>query len=281
MSWFVLSLLYVILGSSANILRKILLRDVRSDAVGSAVLFQFMGTIIVAIFAIWHGFTFPPISKYPINFILNASLWGLSTLGLFKAYQYIEASEVTILLTFESVVTILAAIVFLHEKFTSLNVVGTVFIILAVVYMSQTSTKLKFNKGVLYALGSGILAGFAIVNDTFMLKHADTLSYLTVGFFLPGLFILLLRPKVVTKMKPLLQFAVLKKNALFTLIYTIGGIFFYLAISRGGEASQVNTIAQANVVVTVLLAALFLNERDHIFKKFVCAILVTIGVLLL
>ena len=56
---------------------------------------------------------------------------------------------------------------------------------------------------------------------------------------------------------------------------------FYFAIKEGGEASQVNTIAQAQVVLTVLFSAMFLNERDHLLKKFFCAILVTIGVLLL
>lgn len=281
MSWFALSLIYVLLASVANILRKIMLRDDRSDAIGSAIIFQFLGAAIVAVFALWHGFIFPPIREYPLNFFLNASLWGLSTLWLFKAYQYIEASEVTILLTLESVVTIIAAQIFLHEKFTPINILGTILIIFAVVFMSYASNKLKFNKGVLYTLGSSLLAGVAIVNDTFMLKHADTLSYLTLGFFLPGVFIFLLRPKVIMKMKPLFKPILFKKNALFTLVFTLAGICFYLALGSGGEASQVNTIAQASVVFTVLFAALFLNERDYLLKKFTCAILVTIGVLLL
>ena len=215
---------------------------------------------IVAVFALWHGFIFPPIREYPINFFLNASLWGLSTLWLFKAYQYIEASEVTILLTLEAVVTIIAAQFFLHEAFTFINVIGTILIIIAVIYMSLGSSKMKFNKGVAYAFGSSIVAGFAVVNDTFMLKHADTLSYLTLGFFLPGVFIFLLRPKVIMKMKPLFQLTLLKKNAIFTLIFTLAGISFYLALGSGGEASQVNTIAQASVVLTVILAAVFLTN---------------------
>lgn len=281
MSWFVLSLISVVLAAISNILRKILLRDDKSDAVGSAIIFQFMGSLIVSIFAIFHGFILPPITKYPLNFLLEASLWGTSTLMLFKAYQYIEASEVTILMTLESVCTIVAAQIFLHERFTPINIAGTVILMSAVISMSQESAKIKFNRGVLYTLIAALTAGVAIVNDTFMLKHVDTLSYLVVGFFLPGVFIFLTKPKVIKKMKPLFQPALLKKNAIFTFVYTISGILFYLAITSGGEASQVNTITQASVVLTVILASTFLNERTHLLRKFVCAILVTIGVLLL
>lgn len=32
---------------------------------------------------------------------------------------------------------------------------------------------------------------------------------------------------------------------------------------------------------SIILAAIFLKERDHLVKKFICAVLVTIGVLLI
>src|ERR1700722_10657110 len=104
MSWFILSLIYVFLGSFANILRKILLRDDKSDAIGSAILFQLMGAVIIGIIAYVHGFILPPIQTYSLNFLFTAGFWGLSTLTVFKAYQYIEASEVTIITTLEAIV---------------------------------------------------------------------------------------------------------------------------------------------------------------------------------
>jgi drug/metabolite transporter (DMT)-like permease len=281
MSWFVLSIIYVLFASIANILRKMLLRDEKSDAVGPAIIFQVMGSVIIAVFAFWHGFVFPPITKYPINFFLLASLWGLATLCLFKAYQYIEASEATIVITLEAVVTIVAAGLILHEIFTFVNIIGTAFIIFAVVYLSYTSSKITFNKGVLYAIGYAVFAGLAVVNDAFMLKHVDVLSYLTLGFLLPGLFLMAIYPKVMMRPKQLLQPVLLKKNFIFTLPFALSAVAFYHAIAYGGEASQVNTIAQASVVLTVIFAAIFLKERDHLLKKCVCAILVTIGVLLL
>src|SRR5579864_2907644 len=121
MSWFVLVLLYVLLASFANILRKILLRDDRSDIYVSAIIFQYLGGIIVGIFAVIHGFVPPPLSTYPINFLLTTILWGFANLCIFKAYQEIGASEVTIITSLQAIVTIFSGIFFLHEYFTFLN----------------------------------------------------------------------------------------------------------------------------------------------------------------
>ena len=281
MSWFVLSLIYVVLASFGNIFRKILLRDDKSDAVGAAIIFQWLGCAICIIVAFWHGFHMPPVREYPVNFLLNMTLWGCATLFLFKAYKHVEASEVTILLTLESIVTIVTATSFLHESFSFINAIGAFLIIVSVITLSQVSGKMKFNKGVIYAIASSLFAGVAVVNDTFIIKHSDTLSYLVIGFFLPGLFILITNPTVIKRMKPLFQPVLLLKNFIFTTFITIAAIAFYIAVASGGEISQVNAIAQSSVVLTVLLAAIFLRERDHLLKKFICAILVTIGVLLL
>ena len=281
MSWFALALVYVLLASFGNIFRKILLRNDKSDAVGAAIIFQFLGCAICLIVALWHGFQMPPVREYPVNFLFNMILWGCSTLFLYKAYKHIEASEVTILFTLESVVTIVTATTFLHETFTYLNVLGAALILIAVIVMSQTSGKMKFNKGVMFATISSLFAGTAVVNDAFIIKHADTLSFLVIGFFLPGVFMLIINPTVVKRMKPLFKPALFIKNFIQTAFVAFGAMAFYLAISYGGEASQVNTIAQAAVVLTVILAAIILKERDHLWKKSICAILVTIGVLLL
>lgn len=281
MNWFFLAILYVFFGSLANIFRKILLKDDRSDALGSAIIFQILGAFIIGVVALLHGFIFPSIQLYSLNLLLNAILWGIATLTLFKAYQYIEASEVTIITTIEAIVVIITAHFFLHESFTLANVIGTVLIILAVSYISHVSSTIKFSKGVLFAVGSSFFAGLGVVNDTFMLRHSDPLSYLAIGFLLPGLFLFVVHPKIIIKMKPLFQPSLLKKNIIFTSAYSFAAIAFSLSLVTGGEASQVGTIAQSNVVMTVILATVILNERDHLLKKLICAILVTIGVLLM
>lgn len=281
MSWFVLALIYVFLASFANILRKILLRDDKIDAFASAIIFQYLGGIIAGIFAVIHGFVLPPLSTYPLNFLLTTVLWGLATLCMFKAYQEIEISEVTIITSLQAIVTIFSGIFFLREFFTFLNSLGAILIIVSVILISQNKGKFRINKGIIYSLLYCLLAGFATTNEAYIVHHYDVLSYLTMAFFFPGTFLLLINPKVLQKMKYVLQPVVLRRNIIFSFVYTIAGIVYLYALAIGGQVSQVGTIAKSSVVITVILATFFLKERKHFVKKIICAILVTIGVLLL
>jgi uncharacterized membrane protein len=55
----------------------------------------------------------------------------------------------------------------------------------------------------------------------------------------------------------------------------------YHAYAVGGVTSEVNFAISSETIFTVLLASLLLKERDHMYVKIVCAILVTVGVYLL
>src|SRR6185312_10140000 len=165
MTWFYLALLSVVGSAVANIFRRVAMKNDESDAIASAVIFQFIGAIVVGVFAIWHGFIMPPIAKYPINIILQAILWGSATLFLFKASSYLEASETAIIATLSSVVTILGAMLFLRESFSLIFTIGTILIILSVAYLSYEHKKVSFNKGILFVLGYCLLAGLGYTND--------------------------------------------------------------------------------------------------------------------
>lgn len=283
MLWFYLVLFSVLGTAIANIYRRIAMKYDKSDALASAILFQVMGTVVVGIFAFSHGFVLPPIAHYPFNFLLATVLWGFATLSLFKASHYLEASETAIIAAASSVVTIISSVVVLHEHFGFVYIIGTVLIMISVFYITHSTKKMTLNKGTFFALAYCLLAGLANTNDAFMLKysHSDTLSLLTVGFFLPGVFYVLIKPSIVKKIKPLLVFSHFSKVFLLTFCYSLAAIAYFFAISIGGQASQVSPINQSSIILTVLIGALFLNERDHLLKKVICTLLVTVGVILL
>lgn len=283
MTWFYLVLLSVVGTAIANIFRRVAMKYDKSDAIASAIVFQLVGALIVGIFAFWHGFVMPPIARYPLNVILQAVLWGSATLSLFKASQYLEASETAIIAAGNSVITIVSSIFFLHEHFGPIFIIGTALIIFSVMYISHQTKKMTFNKGTLYALAYCLLAGVANTNDAYMLKysHSDTLSLLTIGFLAPGIFLFFVKPTVVKKMKSLLHISYFSKIFLLTFFYALAAIAFFFAIHVGGQASQVSPINQSAIILTVLIGALFLNEKDHLLKKIFCTFLVTVGVILL
>jgi uncharacterized membrane protein len=225
----------------------------------------------------------PPIAQLPLNFFLMAGLYGLGTVFIFKALQLIEASEVTIITTTRSVITIISALILLHEVFNLSKIIGTALIIGAILLISKTkSANLKFNKGVFWALAMALCYGLAVTNDTFILRHmTNVYAYTAISFLLPGLFLLLINPRSTTKLGFLLQPIVLRNMFLMTLLYSIAAIAFFSALGAGANASQIGPINQSSVVLTVLIAAIALNERDQLWKKLLSAVLVFFGVMLL
>lgn len=283
MLWFYLALISIFGSAVANIFRRVAMRGESVDPVASVIIFQFIGAILVGILAFGHGFVIPPITKYPINFLLQAILWGSATLMLFKASQYLEASQAAIVTAGSSVITIISAVIVLHEHFNILFILGTALILFSIFYISHGLGKIRFNKGMVYALLYCLIAGLAFTNDAFMLRkfHTDTLSLLTIGYLAPGLYLLLIQPQAIKKMKPIFKKSYFVKLFLLTMFYVLGGIAYFFAVAIGGQASQVAPISQASIIITVLLGAIFLGEKDYLLRKIACTMLVTIGVILL
>ncbi len=257
------------------------MKDEQSDAHAYSIAFQILGAVVVAVFSVFRGFEMPPITQYPINYFLLAVLYGLGTLFLFKALKSLEASELTIITSVRSVVTIVSAVFLLGEVFDFNKTIGTTLILLSAYLVSKESIGVKFNKGVLYALGMALFYGLGITNDAFLLKQAEVFSYLVIGFLFPGLFLIAVKPTALLRLNQFLKPRVFLKMLLLVIVYAAAAACFYLALEQGANASQATPILQATVITTVILAAIFLKERDHLFKKFICAVLVTIGILLL
>jgi drug/metabolite transporter (DMT)-like permease len=281
MPWFALTIFSVLFFSVASLLQKVLMKDDKSDPHAYSIVFQILGGILVGALALWRGFVMPPIAQFPINFLLLTVLYGSGTLFLFKAFKYIEASEVTIITSTRSIVTIVSAVLLLGEVFDFKKGIGTVLILISAYLVTQKSKGFKFNKGVLYALGMAVCYGLAITNDTFLLKYVNIFSFLTIGFLFPGFFLIAVKPKALLGLGQFLKPKIFTRMLILTVFYASGSSFFYFAIENGAKASQITPILQSSVITTVVLAAIFLGERDNLLKKFVSALLVTIGVLLI
>lgn len=281
MLWLVFALVSVCALSVATILQRKLLKDEKSDSHVYAIAFQLGCAALVAVYAFIHGFSLPQFLSMPWNFLLMAVLYGSGTWLLFRALKTTEASEVTIVTSIRAVVTVLSAILFLHEPFGLMRAFGMLLVLGSVILVSWHGEKVRFSKGTLFSLGMAVCYGLAVTNDAFILKTADPLSYTAVSFLLPGLFLVITKPTALKKLPLLFTKKLFWKIALMCLIYSTASIAFYLALSVGAPASQLGPINQMSVVFTVLLASLFLNERENIGRKILAALLAVAGVLLL
>jgi len=282
MSWFILIMISVFSLSITNLLQRVLMKDKKSDPVAYGLAFQWLSAFLIGIYAFWNGFVLPPVRELPFNFILSAVSFGFGTIILFKALKTTEVSEVTVLFSSRGLWVIAIAILFLGESFDIQKIIGTFLILAAILLVFFEREKIKFRKGGLYALLGAFFYGIGIPNDAFIIsRSADVPSYLAFTLLLQGIVIFLSKPSVIKKMKLFLHKDTLTKMLLIGIFFSIFLISFYLAYQSGGNISQLSPISQSAVIVTVVLAAIFLKERKHLIRKIIAAFFVSIGVLLL
>lgn len=257
------------------------MKDDKSNPYSYAIIFHLLLGVLVFIFGLVRGVDFSLFSGNVYMLLLASALWGACQVFLFKALQLLEASEVTVISDTRVIFTIIASVIFLGEVFTGWNILGSILILATTLLVVDMRKGFKFNKGVWYTLAMAFFGGLAIVADSANVQQYDVLAYSTFSNFLSGLFILAFYPKSLRQWGHFVQPSFLVKMVPLAAFSATQGVLYLLALTHGGNTAQVGTIRQASVIVTVLLAVIFLNERGKLWQKFVAAILVTVGVLLL
>ena len=138
-----------------------------------------------------------------------------------------------------------------------------------------------FGKGTWYAVITALFYGLAVTNDAFILKTYDAVSYTALILFFPGILLLALRPRAIYGFRQLKNLRFSKNMILLSLFYSAQAIAYYVALEVGVAASQLAIIYKSNIILTVILATIFLREKERIIGKLFAALLVTVGVLLI
>jgi len=285
MSWPLLAFINIITAAVVVLLERVLLKDENSNPVASAIIFQFGLGVMALLAAVGLGrFSWPTFAAHP-EFVwlfgLAALLWTGSTLFNFKAAKKIGAGEITILGASSSIIAIFLSVLFLGEVLKISTIAGTALILLAVWLINREKLSFNSREGVILALVGAACAGVAVVIDASILRTYDVFSYVAIMSFLPGLILVCVFPKQITKIPALLKPKQFLFMSVFCFIYTIQGLSYYLAFQNGAPMSQLTPLSKSSIILTVILAAIFLQEKSNLKQKVVAALLVTVGAVLL
>ena len=281
MDWFTLALISMVSLSLANIFQRVLMKDNNSDPFAYGIVFQFLAAIFIGIFAVINGFVMPPLKEVGIYLLFTGILYAGFVLFILKAYQTSQASEVTLVMTSRVIWTVLGAVLLLGETLTITKLIGISIIIGAIIFVFYEGKKIKYSKGIQYALLAAACFGLGFVNDAFILQKAEAISYTAIAFALPGIMLLLYKPSAILKLKAFANMKLLGKMMLLSIFQSTAALTIYFAYQKGGDASQLGPMGLSVVILTIILAAIFLGERNNVIKKVIAAILVMIGVYLL
>lgn len=251
-----------------------------SDPVLFTITFQFILTLVVLAYALIMGFEFPPPSFLWPRLLLSAVLYAVGSLCNFYASRHLPAGENSILAASGILITIGLGVTVLGNSFSLFNSIG-VLLILASIIILYGGGRMRLNRGVVYALGVAVFYSLAVINDVIIIRSYNPISFLPVMSFLPGVVLAFIFPKKAVKIGKLMNRKSLSHIVVYSVFYGISGITYYQALYTGASISQLSPISRASIIITVILGALFLGERDNLVRKVMSAVLVSGGVLLL
>lgn len=281
MSWQLLTAISVLALSFSVLLQRILLSRDKIDPYAYAVVFQGLVGVILVIAAISIGFKLPNIETLLAPALIAIFAFGVGHIAYAKTLQVVEASAFSVLFATQAIWIMLFGILLFHEPLTAIQVIGVVFIFGSVGLLNKNLRSLKIDRGTGLGLLTGVLFGVAITSWSYVGRHTDGLSWAAVSFVGTAFVAYMIRPKSIHKMKALFRTKTLSKLLLLSLFYAVGSLAMLFAY-REGTFSIVTPLRQTSIIVTVLLALVFLSkERTRINLKIESAIVCFVGVILI
>lgn len=282
MNWQTLIIISTLLYSIINLLQRVIVKDSKIDPALFATVFQLLTALLIGVFGLYvNRMAFPDIKPFIGNLLLMTLLYGMGSVFMYASLRLIEASHFAIIFSSRIIFTILASSVILQEGLTVPQLVGTFLILLGIVVINIKKEKWGFGKGEFFALLLSICFGFQLTNDSFVLKSFPLYPYTFISFLFPGIFLALFNISKMSQVTLFLDNKLLYKMLLINFLYAIAIITFYQSLQLSGNSSQIGAISLLSVIITVLLAIIFLKERQEIGKKILGALFSLVGLSLL
>lgn len=282
MNWQILVIISVLASSVLVILQRVLLRHQKTDPIAFVLFTQLINSAVMLIVALVVGFKLPDLSLLWFPILLTFVLYGGGHILYANTLKRVEASVFSTLLATSTVwVMVMGAIVF-HEHINILQIMGAVLIFVSIGLLVERTSKLKpkLEKSVVMGLLMGVVFGVASAAWVYVGKQSDAVTWIALSALGPGLVVLLLRPKSVLKMRPLLTKSVLSKMLVLAASFGIANLAMLAAYKRG-SITLIAPLLQTSIIVTVLIGIAFLGERTKLWHKLAAAVVCFVGVLII
>jgi uncharacterized membrane protein len=126
----------------------------------------------------------------------------------------------------------------------------------------------------------GLIFGLAASAWVYVGKHADVVTWTTLSFAGTPALLLLAQPAAMRRLTPFFAPRVLVRLLGLAVFWAVSNLASLAAYQRG-PASLIAPLQKTNVLLTVLVAITFLQERTRLWHKAVAAALCLLGILLI
>ena len=286
MNWLLLTILAIVSRAVFGIAVKLLSNKARVSAATQAVLLTTgAGLLAILVSPLVGGITIHGLSAVWFIALLMVASQAFGNILFFKGLEKLDASTAQIAFASILLWSTLLSILFLGSQFTFKQFVGILILFIAILTVQYTKNKDRtINSGILYVFMSTFLFAVFQTTSAELAKTISAGTYLVLAYLGSSLIVGAI---YYGKLKKDTQF--LRSNArklvnpmLFACVTSIMYfVFSYFAYKSAPDRGIVVVLLTSQVILSVILAIIFLKERKNVNRKLVAGALAVIaGVLI-
>ena len=278
MSWQLLALVSVVLGSTVVPLQRVLLRRPDSDPLSFVVVSQALTGVLLLPLAVLGGIRLPDLARYWPAILLMFSLYTAGHVLYATTLRTVEASVFSTLLRTSTAWVVATGYIVFDEKVRLPELLGTTLVLVSILLLIEWRGGPASNRGVALGLAVGAVFGLASSAWVYVGRDADLVTWTAVSFLGTPALLALVRPRALPAAGTLLarDGVAMLPLAAFWATSNLAS----LAAFQRGPASLVAPVQATGVVVAAVIAIVFLGERRRIPHKLGAALVSCIGVVL-
>jgi uncharacterized membrane protein len=223
----------------------------------------------------------------PLDFPMQLGIFGLLALAcLFYTFndrlqtpvrKHLPVSSYTLLLQFTQVFLFIYGISLFQEPFTVTNLLGVLFIIGANSLLLYKQGEFVINKYMIFAVMAAFAAATAISIDVGIANQFNLPLYIAITLTIPAILIMAAERVSHTRLRAEYKNSNVKWYVV-TGVAWAASIFFGLRSLQLGDMTTVVPLQALSVLLNVIVAYIFLKERQQMVKKLIASLIITLGV---
>lgn len=283
MSWILLTFISVFARAVYGVMTKVLSNKVKVSSYTQSFILLISGGLIALVLAPFIGgyeFDLNGVNLWAVALVVLASAIG--NVLYFVAINSLTSSTAQI--TFSSILVFNTSlsVIFLNLRLSPLNLIGVVLLMLAIT--SVVTGKIKLNvKGISLMLASSLCFAVMQLASTVVSKEMSAFGYLVISYFGVAAIVFVMKSRLIwQEIRSSKDRRSLYGVPMLTAIPSVANFLFaYYAYRIAPEPTKVAILLTSQVVFTVIISYVFLNEKDHVVRKVIAALLVVISALLI
>ena len=282
MSWIALTFISVFFRSIYGVMTKVLSNKLKVSVYTQAALLPLAAVVVTLLLSPLLGGIHPSfvgVSLFAVALVVLGQ--GLGNIAYFAAIKDLTNGTAQIAFSSILIFNTLLSLIFLNLHLSPANVFGLFLLMLAI--LSVVSGKVELHKrGVAYMVLAAFLFSVFQLSSAQISKQVGPVTYLLIAYLGAAAVVLLVKGRIVLSdlrhadLKPTLAIPFL------TAMPSLGNFLFaYYAYRIAPEPAKVAMLLTSQVVLTVFLSYFLLNEKGHLPRKAIAAVLVVASAILI